>query len=188
MIEIYLLKNKFDSNREVIEHEFLQKIYEAKTKKKFLGIKNGSYGKPYFINNQGLHFNITHSGKIIAIALANFPLGIDIEQVRPIDIILENSFTKEEQSQLKNSENNNYTQNLLRGWTFKESYLKLIGKGLMYNPLAFSIDFQKKMLLNNNIWMNFIEKEIRGYYLTICVYHSYFLNEKDKSVMIKVED
>ena len=37
--------------------------------------------KPVFKNNKNLHFSITHSNNIVAVAFDDVPVGIDIEQI-----------------------------------------------------------------------------------------------------------
>lgn len=40
-------------------------------------------GKPYFPGHPHLHFNLSHSGPLLLCALSDFPVGVDIERVRP---------------------------------------------------------------------------------------------------------
>lgn len=40
-------------------------------------------GKPYFPQFPGLHFNLSHSGRLTLCALSHQPVGVDIEQLRP---------------------------------------------------------------------------------------------------------
>lgn len=47
------------------------------------GIKE--HGKPY-AKDLAVEFNISHSGDIVVCAVDDKPIGIDIEQIRPIDL------------------------------------------------------------------------------------------------------
>lgn len=45
----------------------------------------GVYGKPYAVDLD-VEFNISHSGDMVVCAVDDKPVGIDIEQIRPIDL------------------------------------------------------------------------------------------------------
>lgn len=50
------------------------------------------YGKPFLINYQNIHFNISHSGKWVVCATDVLPVGIDIEEIKPTDLKIAESF------------------------------------------------------------------------------------------------
>ena len=37
-------------------------------------------GKPYFAGNGNVHFSVSHSGELVAVAFAESPVGIDLQQ------------------------------------------------------------------------------------------------------------
>ena len=85
------------------------------------------YGKPFI--DQNTFFNLSHSGHIVICAFSEEEIGIDIEEIK--EIKTENFakiFTNEEKDSLKKS--CNQTKDFFRYWTFKESVIKAIGKGL----------------------------------------------------------
>ncbi len=43
------------------------------------------YGKPFFIYNPYIHFNISHTGNYVVCAISDEPVGIDIELIKPIE-------------------------------------------------------------------------------------------------------
>ncbi|WMJ80657.1 hypothetical protein RBU49_17930 [Clostridium sp. MB40-C1] len=43
------------------------------------------YGKPYVEKIKNFHFNISHSGEYVAVAISKQKVGIDIEKVKNID-------------------------------------------------------------------------------------------------------
>ena len=50
-------------------------------------LKYTSFNKPYFVNN-GIHFNISHSGEVAICALTHLgDVGIDIEKIEPIKAV-----------------------------------------------------------------------------------------------------
>lgn len=90
------------------------------------------YGKPYLEGNPDMHFNVSHSGIKVACAICDVPIGIDIENVKPIDLtIAERCFTQAEYDFINNA--NNAEQKYHRFysiWTKKEAYIKQRGIGL----------------------------------------------------------
>ena len=37
-------------------------------------------GKPYFAGSGNVHFSVSHSGELVAVAFADTPVGIDLQQ------------------------------------------------------------------------------------------------------------
>ncbi|MCK5822007.1 MAG: 4'-phosphopantetheinyl transferase superfamily protein [Bacteroidales bacterium] len=102
-------------------------------------------GKPYSIDDQGLYFNISNSGKLVTIAFSrDSELGIDVEQIRTLpdlDEMIIRNFTSREISFI-NGKSEERTTRFFRFWTIKESYLKAIGEGMRLTPdnLEFAIE------------------------------------------------
>ena len=81
----------------------------------------GVAGKPFFRNRPDLHFSLSHGGGIAACAVADRPVGIDVEGQRPVsEALLRRCFTTEERAAAEP----------LRLWTLKESCCKMTGRGL----------------------------------------------------------
>lgn len=82
-------------------------------------------GKPYFAGLQNIHFNVSHTGNMVACAISDMEVGVDIEHVRRIkDTTIQRTFTEREQLFAKDSENG-----FVRLWTMKEACAKLRGIG-----------------------------------------------------------
>ena len=101
-------------------------------------IKKNEYGKPYLLNNE-FYFNISHSNEITAIAISNSNVGIDIEF---------------------NQDNFDY-----KNWTIKESFFKLIGKGLSMNDE--NIDIKDNIITYKNKDYFFNNYDLDEYSLTV---------------------
>ena len=101
-------------------------------------IDTNIYGKPFLVNDGGFHFNISHSGKWVVCATGNQPVGIDVEMIVDIDIkIIENILTQQECDYLNKHENKLLC--LYELWTLKESFLKMLGKGLSIDPKTINV-------------------------------------------------
>lgn len=93
-------------------------------------IGKGNHGKPYFRENLGIHFNISHSGAYGACALSFIPCGLDIQEVRKVPgrKMQERVLSREEQEVVQKEENQ--AEAFCRFWARKESFLKLSGDGI----------------------------------------------------------
>ena len=88
------------------------------------------YGKPFLTSNQDYYFNVSHTHNMIAAAISNNPVGVDVEEIKEIDLgIAKRFFTGQEQNYIDKSQNNIY-ERFFEIWTKKEAYIKCTGKGL----------------------------------------------------------
>ena len=82
-------------------------------------------GKPFFPG--GRHFSLTHSGALAAIALADRPVGLDAEAVRPVSpAAVRRTMGPEERTWLEARGEEGFA--FL--WTRKEAALKCLGTGV----------------------------------------------------------
>lgn len=96
-------------------------------------IERGPTGKPFYPADPQLHFNLSHSGQFVALALGTSPVGVDVEQVRPTrdwDAIAKRFFTVEEQQWLARFDNAERRHRFVALWSRKESLLKATGEGI----------------------------------------------------------
>lgn len=111
-----------------------------------LNIENGditfganSYGKPFLLSNQDYHFNVSHTHNMIAVAVSNNSIGIDVEKIREIDLgIAKRFFTEYELKYIYKSQNNTY-ERFFEIWTKKEAYIKYMGQGLFVPLNSFDV-------------------------------------------------
>ena len=79
----------------------------------------GPNGKPFFPG--GREFSLSHSGDLAVIALAEVPVGADVQQVRPVtDAVLRRVLSPAERE----------GGDFFALWTRKEAVLKCLGTGL----------------------------------------------------------
>lgn len=107
-------------------------------------------GKPYPANADA-HINISHSGDWVVCAISQKPVGIDIEEIRPINLKIAKRFYTEEEifylfghtpQESEFTETKDYVvhKRFFEIWTAKEAYLKYTGEGITVclNKLKFN--------------------------------------------------
>jgi phosphopantetheine--protein transferase-like protein len=110
-------------------------------------------GKPFLLNQQSIHFNISHAQDYLLLFVSSHsPVGVDIEQSKPIDKLLKLASrfcSKNEIQQIISLNPQEQARILLEKWTIKEAVSKNIGLGLR-------IDFKKiEVPTTNNHRFNF---------------------------------
>lgn len=104
---------------------------------KQLEFSTNEFGKPFLINNSHIHFNISYAGNYIACAVSDELVGIDIELIKPVDMVIaERFFTNDETSYIMAGEQE---KRFYEVWTKKESHIKWEGKGLHKPLTSFSV-------------------------------------------------
>ncbi|QNU67644.1 4'-phosphopantetheinyl transferase superfamily protein [Ruminiclostridium herbifermentans] len=125
---------------------------------KGLNIKNSDitfdkneYGKPFLSSQNNFHFNISHSGKWVACAVSDYPVGIDVEVIKNIGFdIAKRFFSKNEYDELQKQPDDQKRAYFYKLWTLKESYIKAVGKGLSIPLDSFTISVEKSAIVNSN--------------------------------------
>lgn len=98
------------------------------------------YGKPCAVD-LNVEFNVSHSGDIVVCAIDNFPIGIDIEKIRPIDLNVAKRICTDDEllylfGHIPTERDFKYTTDMkiltrfFEIWTKKEAYSKWIGIGI----------------------------------------------------------
>ncbi len=103
----------------------------------------GEHGKPFLANYEGVHFNISHCSRAVAVAVSHCNVGVDVEGSRRYsEGVLHRSMSHEEQAEIAQS--NNPEAAFARLWTRKEAYFKWLGTGILIARLPFvEADAQK---------------------------------------------
>lgn len=119
-------------------------------------------GRPSFIVDKQLDFNISHSGEYIMVALAHgCRIGLDVEHIRPRKKLLElaeYSFSAQEYQWLLTLPSSALADGFWQLWTLRESVLKLCAKGvwqmkeIQVNPQQkwLTADFQPQLFCVTN--------------------------------------
>lgn len=108
-----------------------------------LSFSNGEYGKPGLVSNEGIDFNIAHSGDYALIAVANGrKVGVDVERVRKgisSQVIARQYFSKAEVAELQALPLEQREVAFFTCWTRKEAYIKAQGLGLSLPLESFDV-------------------------------------------------
>ena len=100
-------------------------------------VETGPQGKPYLPEHPDIHFNLSHSGPWVVLAMGDSPVGVDVEcfcQNRNVEVLAKRQFTPEEQRFVGSSQ-----ERFLRIWTAKEARLKWDGTGLRVPTNSFPV-------------------------------------------------
>lgn len=125
-------------------------------------------GKPRIPTRPDIHFSISHSGCIAAVAFSDGEIGCDIEKLgENKEHISERFFTAEERKFAY------CEKGFFRVWTLKESYIKALGTGLATPLTSFGViengEVKKKILSPDGNTLYFGEYGgIGGYCLSWC--------------------
>lgn len=103
-------------------------------------LQTDEYGKPALAGRPDVHFNISHAGEWVAVALDGAPVGVDVEHIVPIDFAISAQyFSPPEHEELLAQAEADRLEFFFSLWTLKESYIKAVGKGLSLPLRSFSV-------------------------------------------------
>ena len=131
--------------------------------------KTQEYGKSYISNYENIYFNLSHSDKLVACAISDKEIGVDIEYNDPeIDLnIAKNYFYNSEYEGIMNSKNP--SDEFFKYWVLKESYMKYTGLGFNLDLDSFEIIIKENIKLNNDKNnLKFSLFDVYDYKLAIC--------------------
>lgn len=164
-----------DSKRSVCAELLLQySLFQAVGRLVKMTIVYNEFGKPFMNHMHGFSYNLSHSGKWVAIAYGSTEVGIDIEEIQTgREDIADRFFTEEEKSFIYTVTGKERAKRFTQIWTLKESYIKYLGTGLSTRLNSFSVNALDGVVTNQN---GKIQKKLRlksylfetDYYLSIC--------------------
>lgn len=127
-----------------------------------------AYGKPSFAGENALQFSLSHAGKLVVLASGDHPLGVDVEENRPLVWReLASVFGAEEQKLLEADEDP--AGLFYRFWTVREAFSKEEGRGLpIFESRDVSIDYGSEIIRYQGRTLRFRTWELPGYTLSVC--------------------
>ena len=153
-----------------------------------LDIENGEHGKPYFVQRRDIHFNISHSGCYVAVAVGEYPLGVDVQTVREVKQSLIEKLCDDNEKRFV-EQSGDKDKAFITLWALKESYIKAIGTGMSYPMNRIHFDMKN---FDTEAFGDFSDCD--GYYyvrafedfvLAVCVLGDISDNECEKWRVIK---
>ena len=168
MINVYIRKwKKQDVPWERILADVLKKDYQIDICPE---IMRDEMGKPY-LKEQKVHFNVSHSGEYLAVAVSEKPVGVDIQETKSIK---DGMYRKVVQTQEQVLIGEERQRDFLRLWTLKESFVKAEGKGLRISMKDYFFEKENGQYFVNYSgqrmsWIfNIEETLIKGYFISVC--------------------
>lgn len=135
--------------------------------------------KPYLSDE--FHFNISHSDTIVACAVSDAPIGVDVQEITPYHDDYSIVFSAREEKYINASSDKDSIFTIL--WTCKEAYGKAIGLGLLY-------ECSKTEFVHNGVLKQSIEgkvittKKLDNAYLSVCGYQEEEIYKLNPSIII----
>lgn len=104
-------------------------------------MEKNAFGKPYFADYPRISFNLSHTKGCVCCALADAPVGVDVEMCsRPANQErIVKRFSLEEQKLWKETAEEQRQELFFALWVLKESCVKADGRGLRIPLDAFSV-------------------------------------------------
>ena len=108
----------------------------------------GEHGKPYLAEYPDVYFNISHCSCGCAVAVADSPIGVDIQDIRSFSWeIARRVCCKEELELLERSSDRD--REFTRIWAMKESYVKMTGQGIGCDLVGINTLSNKKVQISD---------------------------------------
>jgi len=194
--KINRFKNRSDAENfliaKVMQRNLIASLIGSAPKKLIFGVNK--YGRPYLKSPRvkNLDFNISHSGDCIAVAVADCPIGIDVERIKPLDIKIAAACFTEQELKYLGSRRGKQLEKFYKIWVLKESFVKAAGKGLSFPLKGVNFKYNRggntvlKLKYLNKKWFFRIYRIDKNYKMAICSYKNRFpqkINFMNKSLV-----
>ena len=171
--KIMCIKNEKQKKLSLASKLLLQKILKEQgyTLLDCISQKNG---KPEILQAENFHFNISHSGEYVLLAVSSAPVGADIEWIREgMPKSLRGILSEEEREMLECAEEQKKTSLFFQLWTQKESYVKCLGGRIFAKPFLLSM-VEKGRISNQYEDCFFHTYLLEGYAISVCSFQQDF--------------
>lgn len=133
-------RSEEDGTRFVIARGVLRSVLGryGDTAPEALRFEYGARGKPFLPHENLPHFNLSHSGDLVLIAVSDRVVGVDVERVRPdlVDAGVEAVvLAPDERAGLRACSREERVAGFFTALTYKEAYAKALGIGMQL-PLS----------------------------------------------------
>ena len=130
----------------------------------------GEHGKPSLAEYPELHYNISHADGIAAAMVSAHECGIDCERIRSYDRrVMKRAFSEREQQIVENAVESERELLFFSLWTLKESYVKALGKGILFPLRKVEFDIECGRIRTNLNGCRFSRYVIdRDFVVSVC--------------------
>ena len=100
-------------------------------------------GKPRLMDAAGWDFNVSHAGDYVAVVLAREPVGIDLEEIRPVremPVLMRRYFHADEVRAWEELAEQAKEEGFFALWSAREAAMKCCGLGLAQGLAATRVD------------------------------------------------
>ena len=112
----------------------------------------GENEKPYFPDYPDIHFNVSHSEKMVLAVFSDTEVGCDIEHVAPIKMkIAKRFFCPSEYEFIMQQEEEKRLETFYRFWTLKESFMKATGLGMKLPMDSFCVRLGEEIRVEHQL-------------------------------------
>ena len=133
---LVLYRSRAAAERFVVTRALVRTVLGAHThvEPRELRVRLTATGKP---EAEGVHFNVTHSGEVVLLALSDRrPVGVDVERrrtVQRVNALIDRWLTGDERRELDVLRQRGLDDSdaFLRVWSLKEARLKALGVGIV---------------------------------------------------------
>ncbi|MFT6746258.1 MAG: 4'-phosphopantetheinyl transferase [Glaciecola sp.] len=148
-------------------HKILEKDFSLKNALR--SFTKDQHGKPT-IQQEKLHFNLSHSGKLISVAICEIAeIGIDVQLIKKYsEGVAKRIFSDSENTHYLNS--NEPEKFFFDTWSKKEASVKATGRGIKTGLRSFSVDKETVVVDNQELHLQEIYIK-EGYSSAIAVNH-----------------
>ena len=127
-------------------------------------------GKPYLPGFPYFHFNVSHSGNWVLCASGSQPIGIDIQQERPIKpALLRRALSSQEQAFLNTTSTAKRLSTFFDLWCLKEAYCKATGLGLMLPLNSFTVSLSPASISDKAYCVSPVPFSRPNYHVGLCI-------------------
>jgi len=161
--------NRYKLAKDQLRSYCLYRLLRFAIKKDFLSVEFQPTGCP-ILPDEEFFISLSHSGNIVAVAISQKKLSIDLEVVseRVLQLNCEKWLTTAEQSLYKSLPPKKQIRYLTKVWTEKECYVKYDGRGIKAMFGNGAIDFAK-LPIKFNFTPKFVTDAYSNKYcLTVC--------------------
>lgn len=109
----------------------------------------GKNKKPVVLTDQSIHFNLSHSSKVVLLAVSAHPVGVDIEWVDPtlpFDMLVPQFMSQQERRVFSALDTSHSMEAFYHCWTRKEAYIKALGLGFLYPVQQVTVPILEKKI------------------------------------------